>query len=370
MLPAVLAMALALGASAAEAGLVTMMAAAGQVLAAVPAGQLTARMGTRVLLPVSAALVTVGLLSLLLAGNIAVLGAGVFVVGVGSSAHGICRLSTVAKNVNAGERPTVFAQLAMSMRVGWVGGPLVGAAAFWVSGDVRAPILVAVTIALAATVIHIAAGDGLSDQRTERQLPAGQPTKVADTISSNVGPLKHVAALSAIVAGLRHTKIVLIPLVALDLGFNLGQVSALVAGAAVVGIGAMYGAPPLSSRFGFMAAGTVSNLGITAGLVVLFFAGGPLALIIAVLIIEVANGIGAGFMSTVFAAAAPADNPAPLIGVFNLLAELMAVAVPAAVMGVVAAAALPIGVAAGALFGVAGTGVLVRMMLTGRTAAS
>jgi MFS family permease len=350
IIPAVLAIALGFGAGPAQAGLVTTMAAAGQVLAAVPSGQLVGRFGVRLSLPVSAAVILFGLVVLLLASNVFVLGAGVLLVGIGSSAHTISRIAAVAADVPRADRPQAFAHLSIAIRVGAVAGPLLGALAFAVLGEAKAPVFVAAALGAVALTIHLSA-----------RMPAGEGQAAPGraplwpAVKRNRGMLGHVTGIAMAVAGLRHIRIVLIPLVALSLGLNLGQVSLLLSVAAVVGVAAMYGGVRISRAYGWFFSGLASNVGIALGLGALVFAQGPITLICAVIVLEVSNGLGAGFMSTLFAEAAPEDNPAPIMGVFNLITESVSVAAPAAVMGVVAITALPVGVAVGAVFGVAGS---------------
>lgn len=362
ILPAVLALALAYGASPAQAGLVTTMAGVGQMVVSLPAGQLISRFGVRVSLPASAALTLGGLLVVLLPTTVLGLGVGVFLVGAGNSAHTLCRIAAVAADIPRADRPQAFAHLSIAIRGGAVAGPLLGALAFALTRDIVSPVVVAMVFAAAAVVIHLSA-----------RLPGSGPTPtvsrvtVRQTISRNRVPLRRVSVIALAVAGLRHTKIVLIPLVALAQGLDVGQVSVLLAAAAVVGMAAMYLGARVSRAHGWFMTGVASNTGIALGLAALIFAHGPVALIAAVALIEVAMGIGAGFMSTVFSEEAPDHNPTPLMGVFNLVTEAASVAVPAAVMGVVAVAALPVGVAVGAVFGAAGT---VWLWRWGRTPAS
>lgn len=351
MIPAVLALALASGASVAEAGLVTTMAATGQVLATVPAGQAVARFGARATLPVAAAVIALGLLSLFLATGAIGLGLGVLAVGAGGAVHVVCRLTAVAEDIPAADRGHAFVQISLAQRIGWIGGPLLGALAFTSTGLTSGPIIVASALAALAFIIHLATrapAAGLAPHTPHPKTP------VLRTVAENRNKILRVGAITATIAGLRHIKIVLVPMVALGAGFNLGEVSVLLSVTAVIGIVGAWAAGKLSALRGSVTAGLISNAMITAGLSALIFAQAHLAIILAVVLIEVGHGFGSGFLSTLFADEAPAMSPAPLLGVFNLIAEAVSVAAPAAILGVVAAATLPVGVAAGAAFGALG----------------
>lgn len=361
-LPAIIAISLALGASPAQAGLVTTSIAAGNMIATIPGGRAVARFGPHLMLPASGALMALALLGILLSPGMGLLIISMLALGAGAAVHTVARIAGLSESLAAGQKAEVFSLLSAWLRAGMVGGPVLGAGAYALTGQQGSPVLAALLLAVLAAVLHVAGrrrttGTGAPKPKTRPALPV-----------SNRKEVLRVGAIHAAVTSLRHIKTILIPLIALSIGMDVGQVSLLTAAASVAGFGGIWLGIRLGRIWGPVTCGAASCAGISAGLLAVMAATGPAWLSVLAVAIEVATGLGAGFLSLLASQTAPAGNPAPMIALFQLISEGSAVVFPALVMGAVALWSLPAGAAAGAAIGVAGTVLLTAGRRPGVTA--
>ncbi|WP_354214858.1 MFS transporter [Arthrobacter sp. UYCo732] len=352
-LPAIIAVSLEHGASPAEAGVVTTAIAAGNMIATLPGGRAVARFGAGRMLPVSGGLIAAALLGILLAPGLPLLIVSMLALGAGSGVHTVARIAGLTDQLHPDRRAEVFSVLSAWLRVGMVAGPLLGAGAYALTGQVHSPVVAGLGLAVIAAVLHVA------DRQTGSSVDQ-KPRRTAPGLTGNRGEVLRVGAIHAAVTSRRHIKTILVPLIALSIGMDVGQVSLLTAVASVVGFGGIWLGIRLGRILGPVRCGTLSCAGISIGLIAMMLVSGPLWLSAVALGIEVATGLGAGFLSLLASRTAPAENRAPMIALFQLVSEASAVIGPAAVMGVVALWALPAGAAAGAVIGVAGTCLLIR----------
>jgi len=306
-LPAIIAVSLELGASPAQAGLVTTAIAAGNMIATLPGGKAVARFGPGRLLPISGALIALALLGILLSQAMPLLILSMLVLGAGSGVHTVARIAGLTATLHPDQRAEAFSLLSAWLRVGMVAGPLLGAGAYVMTGLPGSPVLAGLVLAVVAAGLHLTGSKhGPSGSRKQRNVVKG-------VLADNRGTVLRVGAIHAAVTSLRHVKTILIPLIALGIGMDVGQVSLLTALASVVGFGGIWLGMRLGRIFGPLRCGAMSCAGISVGLIAMMAATGPTWLSVAALCVEVATGVGAGFLSLLASQAAPPGNPAPMI---------------------------------------------------------
>lgn len=353
--PAIIAICLDLGASPAQAGLVTTAIAAGNMLATLPAGKAVTRFGSRPMLHLSAGLIIAALIAMLTSPVLPVLVVSMLALGAGSGIHTVARITWLSATLPDNKLAEVFSILSAWLRVGLIGGPLLGAGAFLLTENISSPVLVGLVLAATAAVLH------LTDRsKVSVHVKPQTRTLMRTMLIQNKDTVLRVGVIHAAVTALRHIKTILIPLTALSLGMDVGQVSLLTAVASVIGFVGIWIGIRLAKATDPVACGAISCAGVSAGLFGMIIASGPAWLVLIVVITEVATGLGAGFLSLMASRAAPPGDPAPMISIFQLVSEASAVVSPAIVMGVIALGSLPSGAAAGAVIGAASTALLIR----------
>ena len=116
-----------LGASVGVAALLVATVGVGQLVGDLPSGALAARIGERRALLVAAVIEAVGMLVAALAGNLAMLFVGVFVIGLAGSLFGLARQAYLTEAVPVAMRARALSTLGGVHRIGYFIGPFIGA---------------------------------------------------------------------------------------------------------------------------------------------------------------------------------------------------------------------------------------------------
>jgi hypothetical protein len=359
VLPAVIGVALSAGASPAEAGTVVTAASVGSALLSVPGSVLVSKLTARISLPLSAAVVAIALAAMIFSDDLRWLGLCMFVAGASAGIHAISRVTLVAEDSTGPERDVLFAYLGIYLRVSFVAGPLIGGAVIFLTGSPSSSFLAAGVLAAVAAVLHAISARGAKGNSTAL---AGWSNPLK-TLRSNRGPILRAAVMSCLIAAPAKLKIVLLPLFCYGFGLTVAQTSVVVAVSAGFGIIGAIAGKQVTHHHGAMFAGMVSMIVMTFAVGGMGLSPAVWWLIAASCIADLSGGIGAGFVSTVFATASEKGDRALTIAVLNAVYEAAGFAVPAAVLALVAFTVLP--VAAGVGSAISGLGAVLVWGLRG-----
>ena len=346
-LPAVVLSARGLGAGPGEAAFAVAVAGLGQLLGAVPAGALAARVGDRRLL-LSSSLVLAGCWAVAgIARTVVALGAAVLVAGLASAAFDVARQTLVVDTVPASARARVMSTLGGVGRAGLFVGPLLGAAAQTGAGLAGAYLMAAVLCAGAALPL-------LAEQRRrapahELAAPPGSGASLATVAQANRRTLLAWGSGAAVIAAARAIRPALLPLWAVQSGLSPTATSLVFALAGGAELALFYPAGSVMDRHGRAWVAVPCGVLMGAGLLLLPLSAAPAALVIAAVLLGVGSGLGSGIVKTLGADHAPATDRAAYLGLWALLAETGSSAGPMLIAALTAASLAMASVAAAAL---------------------
>ncbi|EFG47581.1 transporter, major facilitator family protein [Brevibacterium mcbrellneri ATCC 49030] len=381
--------ALSVGATPAFASLIVAIMGIIQLTFAVPAGMLIDRIGDRATMLIATSLITAvsGVTVFSLIAGPGVLGASVavalyaaslFLRAPSEAVWTLARQSFITRNV-----PTHFIGRAMTalggtIRVGNLVGPLAGAVLVMVfplwSVFVFATVCAAVAVALlyspvgssegrdSAEVSHTRAAIE-TDASTEASAPKEEDaTEVADTSGGASPRLRGVNWTAVILAGLpvmvlmglRIVQPVIVQLWGHSIGLSEAVVSLLIALGAAIELVIMFPGGYAKDRLGraptLIACVSIFGAGFLALVVWPHVTGA----FVAVVIMALGNGLGAGINMTIGADLCPAENRGRFLGIWSLFSNTGRVGGPAVVSAFVTFATLGAGIVAIGLAGIAG----------------
>lgn len=337
-----------LGASVGTAGLIVALVGLGAVFGDLPAGRMVARFGERRSIIVGSSLGAVGVLWCLVAWTPVVLAVGALLTGISSAVWGLARQSYLAEAVGVERRARAMATFALTWRLGYFLGPLVGAVVILVAGARGGFVVQLIGVVVSGYLMA-----RLPDPpRAEGAVPGG--VALAEIVRRH-GALLGTLGLGALMMGAaRASRDAVLPLWADHLGLNAAT------GSVVFGIGALadllcsYPAGLVMDRYGRRAMAVPSLLVIGASLFALPFATELVGMTAVAVLMGVGNGLGNGVIMTLGADVAPAATRAEFLAAWRLMHDSGMFLGPLAIGGVAAVA--PLGVAAATLGAVACAG--------------
>jgi MFS family permease len=366
-----------LGATLALAGFIAGMLLVGELIGDIPSGALIARFGERTAMIGAAALAMVGLFSSVFAPNPLVLGAGIFVTGVATATFALARHAFLTTFVPLRFRARALSTLGGTFRLGFLIGPFLGAGIISLTGSATSAfwIHIGCCVATAAVLLTLRDPDTLFGSRPGRTPARVGDTEVATetqslfpTLFAQRRVLLTLGTGSALVAVLRASRQVILPLWALDIGLDETTTSIIIGIAAAVDFSLFFTGGVIMDRAGLLWAAIPSLLGLGVGHIMLAFthdlADREAWFVAIALLLSLANGIGAGILLTLGANLADPRNPAPFLGAWRFTNDTGGAISPLILAVVTALAGLPI---AAAVLGVLGlTGALVMRVFVPR----
>ncbi|BDZ44321.1 hypothetical protein GCM10025866_02300 [Naasia aerilata] len=206
----------------------------------------------------------------------------------------------------------------------------------------------------------------LSPDSEGRRLATEESHGLLDTIRSNAGLLVRLGSGSALIAALRASRQVVLPLWAVSIGLSETHTAVIIGVAGAVDFALFYTGGHIMDRFGRLWTAVPSMVGLGLGHLVLAFTHDVLTregwFIAIALFLSLANGIGAGILMTLGADLAPPGNPAPFLGAWRFTNDSGGALAPLAIAAITAAASLPVAVAVLGVLGFLGSGVLLRYL--------
>ncbi|MEU2033983.1 MFS transporter [Nocardia amamiensis] len=325
--------ALDLGASAGLAGVVVALSGLGMVLTDLPAGRIVAVIGERGAMAVGSVLGAVGVLAAILAPNAGVLALGMLCNGAAGAVWGLARQTYLVAVVPARDLGRAMSTLAGSMRLGFFGGPFLGAAVVHVLGPNGALWLqLATTVLAGAAMAAIRSPDATGDATARHSLGAVmvEHRRILGTLG--------VAAL--LTGAARAARLALLPLWAAHIGVSASTTSLVFGVAGAMDVLMSYPAGVWLDRYGRRATGVPSMILFAAGFGALPCTSSVFGLSAAAVLLGLANGVSNGLIMTVGADVAPDVQRAEFLGAWRLTHDIGMFAGPVAVGAISAVTAL------------------------------
>jgi MFS family permease len=354
IVPVVALVAAGLGAGLDQAALVVALLGIGQILGDVPAGALAARIGDRRAMIVAAALACVALATCALAPGLAVLSAGVLVVGAASAVFHLARQAYLTEVVPVVNRARALSALGGISRIGIFLGPFLGAAVLHVA-DLQAVFWLAVGTTVAAAVVVGLARDIDDRHPAARARPA---VSTAELVRRHRRLLATLGLAVVLVGAVRATRQVVLPLWSEHLGFAPATTSLVFGISGAVDMLLFYPAGKVMDRRGRLWVAIPSMLVLGGAIAVLPLTTTLTGVAVVAMVMGFGNGIGSGILMTLGADVAPPDSRAQFLGVWRVFQDSGAAAGPLVVSAVAAAGSLAAGIVTMGAAGLVAAGAL------------
>ena len=374
ILPVIALSARELGASVGVAGLVVALAGVGLILGDLPAGALADRLGERRAMIVGVLATGVGLVGCVLAPSVALLGAGILLIGMAGAVFTLARLTYLAETLPARVRGRGMSALGGAYRIGLAIGPFAGA---WAAGPAGTDgaylvhlVAAAATLALVcfvpdlpASPVRERAGEpgttpGTTSAGEPGSVPVGERVTLWGVLRAHRRVLATTGVAALLVGAARNARITVIPLWCEHAGLDVAQTSLVVGVSGVVEILLFYPAGALMDRVGRAAVGATSMLLVAVGLVAVPVAHTFWTIAAAAAVVGLGNGLSSGLVLTLGADVAPVHGRSLFFGGWRLISDIGVAAGPVTVGGVAAAGSLVAACVAAAGLALAAAGTL------------
>ncbi len=304
------------GATVGVAALVVAVSSVAELIVALPAGALVARVGERRALIGAALIDAAASLVAVLAPALWVLVLALAVLGLTSAVFLLARQAYLTDAAPVHLRARAMSTLGGVHRVGLFVGPFVGAPVIATWGP-RAAYAVAVGAALLAALVVWRTLDVTA--RHEARPEAKERVRVLDVVQAHRRILLTVGVGVLVVGIARATRVAVVPLWAESVGLSPAQTSLVFGVAGGVEMLLFYPAGSVMDRFGrvWVALPTVVILGL--GTLVLPLTSTLLGVGAVAVLMGIGNGMGSGIVMTLGADVAPAVGRAQFLGAWRLL---------------------------------------------------
>ncbi|QEO10459.1 MFS transporter [Protaetiibacter larvae] len=350
------------GAGLAGAGLIAAMIVIGELIGDIPAGALVARIGERSAMIGASALSMIGVLAAVLAPNPWVLGIGILLIGVATAVFALARHAFMTSFVPPVYRARALSTLGGTFRLGYLIGPFITAAVIQATGVAVYAFWIHLVACLAAIIVLIVLHDPadiVSQRPRAGELEAIEEGRgLFRTIVANRGVLFTLGTGSALVAALRSSRQVILPLWAVSIGIPEARTALIIGAAAALDFALFYAGGWIMDRFGRLWTAVPSMIGLGAAHLILGFThdvpNAETWFIVVAGLLSLSNGIGAGILMTLGADLADPAHPAQFLGAWRFTNDTGAAVAPLIIAGVTAVAGLPVAAAAMGVLGLIG----------------
>ncbi|UOQ58826.1 MFS transporter [Leucobacter allii] len=385
MLPLIPVIATGMGAGIGLSGLIASAAVVGQLAGNLPASWVVARAGERIAMLAASAVALLGAAGVALAPHLALLGASVFLVGFAAATFGLARHAFMTTRVPVAFRARSLALIGGAHRLGRFAGPFLAAGLLAATGDQSLPVWAFVgCLALTAALVGFApdpersalagsapgaapgavpaAGGGAAGSGA-RPGPDAASGGIRSAVRAGGGGLLRVGGASAILAGLRAVKDVLLPLWGVSIGMDPAAVALVVGVSGTIDFALFYASGQVMDRFGRLWAALPATVAMALSFLVLSVThdapGAEIWLIACGAAMGLGNGLSSGINLTLGADLAPPGNPAPYLAAWRTLTDFGGAAAPLAASAI-AVVSLPAAAAATGVLAVLGAAAFAR----------
>jgi MFS family permease len=349
--PVVVLSATQLGASAAGAALVVATAGFGQILADIPAGALVHRYGERPAMIGAAALTVLALVGCIVAPNLAVFAAAIFLTGACTAVWLLARQAYVTAVVPFRLRARAMSTLGGVYRIGLFVGPFVGSAVVALTGPWGAYAVHILAAVIAAGILLVVRD---LSERPENRPDAPTVRALVNVVREQRSVLSTIGVGVLVVSAIRATRQVAIPLWGQYLGLSPATISLIFGVSGAVDMLLFYPAGKVMDRFGRLWVALPSVLVLGASLALVPLTQSAWWLTAVGLLMGVGNGMSSGIVMTLGADLSPPDQRPVFLGVWRVFSDSGNAAGPFVISGVTALATLGAGIVSMGIVGVLG----------------
>lgn len=351
-----------LGSGLAGAGLIAAMIVIGELIGDIPAGALVARIGERTAMIGASLLSIVGVVVSVLAPNPWVLGVGILLIGVATAVFALARHAFMTSFVPPVYRARALSSLGGTFRFGYLVGPFVTAGVIQATGSAVNAFWIHLAACVAAVIVLVVLHDP-ADAVGSRPGPAAREAAEEQRglfrmIADNRRVLATVGTGSALVAALRASRNVILPLWAVSIGIDEATTAIIIGSAAGLDFALFYAGGWIMDRFGRLWTAVPSMIGLgLAHLLLAFTHDLPDAVTwfaVVAGLLSLSNGIGAGILMTLGADLADPAHPAPFLGAWRFTNDTGAAVAPVLIAAVTAIASLPVAAGVMGVLGLVG----------------
>ncbi|WP_026549045.1 MFS transporter [Arthrobacter sp. Br18] len=363
ILPVIALTARDLGADLATAALVITLTGIGSLVTNVPATLIATRFGERTALVGAALWGAAAMLLALLAPNLAVFGAAIFMVGMSDAVFGLARQSYLTEVVPIHFRARALSTLGGVTRIGVFLGPFAAAlamsvlgldGAYWVGG--------AAAIASALLGLAVPVPEARERRASRSSMPAALDTPSAPTVRSTLRSHSRIFLTVGIgvllIAAVRATRQAVLPLWAQSIGLDAPTTALIYGISGAIDMLVFYPAGKVMDLKGRRWVAVPCLVIMGTALAVLPFTSSITGLVLAALLIGFGNGIGSGIVMTLGADFSPSPGRPQFLGVWRLLSDIGTMSGPGLLAVVTGAVSLSAGIWATAFLGFLGAFVL------------
>lgn len=312
--------ALGLGASVVEAGVIVGLGGVGTMLFDVPAGILVGRIGERRSMNMAATVVALASIGIVLSTTTWMFALMVIVIGCMNAVWHLARLSYVADALPPELMGRAMSALGGMMKLGLFLGAFAGAGVITVMGTDGAFYLCAALAVLAAACLTVFLGVG-----TDAQGHGGtghQRVRLRKVLVSNARVFATAGSGVMAIGIMRSARQVVFPLFAAQAGFSPSTVSVVFGIAGAIDMALFYPAGLMLDRLGrrFMA---ISCLAVMAfGLLLIPLATNVTTLVAVAIVIGLGGGLGSGIVMTLGADLSPKLGRSEFLGAWRLISDV------------------------------------------------
>jgi MFS family permease len=364
-----------LGASLAIAGLVAAVLSVGELFGNVPSGWLVARIGERPAMIGAASISVLGLVICVLSPNLVALAFGIFLIGLSAAVFSLARHAFMTSFVPYAYRARVLSTLGGTLRLGFFIGPFITAGVIQLTGSASSAFWIHLVACFATVVILVTLPDPSRTfgavttvreaGRTMREgevLAERESAGLFHTIRSSRAVLLRLGFGASLVAALRTSRQVILPLWAVSIGVSDTNTAIIIGIAGAVDFALFYTGGQIMDRFGRLWTAVPAMIGGGLGHLVLAFTHNVSSnvtwFVALAMVLALANGIGSGILMTLGSDLAPKHNPAPFLGAWRFTNNLGGAGAPLLIAGVTAVASLAVAAGLMGVLGLLGAGVL------------
>lgn len=345
-----------LGASIAQAGLIVALTGVGALVNNIPASLLTARFGERRAMIGAAILAIIALMLCVSAATPIVLGVGIFMVGMAQSVFSLARQTYLTDAVPVSMRARALSTLGGVVRIGLFISPFISAllmqfmglqGAYWL-----ASIAAAAAGALAFTLPDLerdnkySAPDGTRDNAADTKEQAANSRRISVLVRQYRRSFATLGIACMLVAALRASRQIVIPLWATHIMLDAATVSAIYGAMGAIDMLLFYPAGKVMDRFGrqWVALPCMVTMGTAFALIP--FTTTLFGFVLVILLLGFGNGMGSGLVMTVGADCSPAHARPQFLGLWRFITDIGTCGGPLLVSTIAATAGLATGIGA------------------------
>ncbi|WP_462418915.1 MFS transporter [Kytococcus sp. Marseille-QA3725] len=347
--------ALRLGADTGQAALVVALQGVAAMVAGLPAGLLTERIGERRAMTGAGALGAAAMALVLTTSTVAVLAVAVVLLGMATSVFMLARQSYLTTAFPRHQLARAMSTLGGMARIGFFVGPLLGAVVIWQFG-VRGPVGVSIGLLCVLSLTTL----GLPRLPGEATAGPARPPRMRGVIAQHRRVLVTLGLGVVLCSAARSSRTVVLPLWGDHIGVDDGAISLVVGLAGFVETLVFYPAGLLMDRVSRRANAIPSMALLGLGIALVPLTGSAWALAAAAVVIGLGNGLGSGLVMTLSGDVAPPAGRTSFLAVMRALSDGGTAAGPVAISAVTAAIGLAGATWVAACFGFASVAAFAR----------